>query len=194
MKKFNFILLILIVSYMFWFSASTWRSYIAPEWFNIICWYILTPVLMVAVYVIYLSGRLPTFNLEKYRKRYNNLGYNQRKASFLAYIIPGFLVMVIVWSIYLIPVIPTKLYASHKFEKKVEVIEVTCYGYFAFSQNISTEIRCLDKKTNERYSLWYPVNLCRIEPKIQNLGGKTIKLIGRSWILGTYIDGFYYPI
>lgn len=193
MKNFSLILVVLIISYIFWFFSSINHPYIAPEWLNTICWLILTSSLIIILYIIYLSGNVSSFNLKKYRGRYNKTRYSQRRANFSTYTLPGFLAMFIVWNIYLIPVIPTRLYANHEFTEEVKVIDVSCYGYSRFSKSRSTEIRYLDNKTNERHTLRYPVNFCKLNPAIHDLGGKTIKLVGRSWLLGTYIDNFYYP-
>lgn len=169
---------------MFFLSiASNNRPYIGPNYYNVICWFVIFPLAAICLYkAIYChKGEYNPGMMDNLRK------YLLKKARFYQFILLMFLASMIVLFLSSLPVLPTRVFAHKPFEMKRTITNIFCSS--STRSGASTSITFSVPLAIGQSSIYFPKECTN---DFYSLKGTEIVLYGRTWLLGNYVDGIKY--
>lgn len=150
-----------------------------------ICWHYIFPSLVILFYYLAVTNTWSTLNFDRVVDRKLQQGRSDIKATMFAYTQPILLSVAITLAIFNAPIYLTQYFAPHVFTHTVFIKKLEC----APNNASSTLLIVYDPLQKRIFKVNYPKNICNEYPDIAARKDAGILLSGRTWVLGSYIDG-----
>ncbi len=177
---------VIILFFLFIFSISAVDSaYFFTVNYYAICWHYIFPSLVILFYFLAVTNIWSMLNFDRVIDRKVQRGQLETKATMFAYTQPILLSLVITMTLFILPVFLTQYFATNIFTHTVFIDNLQCPK----SNDANTVLNIYDPLQKRTFKITYPKDICSEYPDIAAHKNTSILLSGRTWFLGSYVDG-----